>query len=527
MNAAPESAHSGGQPVARALLSASDKTGIVAFARGLQAAGVEILSTGGTARALREGGVAVRDVSDYTGFPEIMEGRVKTLHPRIHGGLLARRGEDAEVMDEHGIAGIDLLAVNLYPFARTVARNGCTVAEAVENIDIGGPAMVRAAAKNYRYVTVVVEPADYDDVLGMIRDHGGVADDRRFELAAKAFRHTAAYDRAVSAWFARQRGAAPPARDPLPQAWGDWPQTAALRYGENPHQSAALYSGGGGLSGARQLQGKPLSFNNYLDADAAVEAVCEFGDQPACVIVKHANPCGAACADDIGAAYRRAWQTDPLSAFGGIVAVNRPLDAGTARAIIEQQFVEVIVAPGAAPGALDELAAKPALRLLVHEEMPGGARLDVRSIGGGVLVQQADARRVEADALETVTRRKPEPAEINDLLFAWRVVKHVRSNAIVLAASGRTSGIGAGQMSRVDSVRLAIDKAARAGHALTGAALASDAFFPFEDSVVLAHEAGIGAVIQPGGSVNDRKVIAAADERGMAMVFTGVRHFRH
>jgi len=616
-------------PVARALLSVSDKTGVVAFARGLRAAGVEILSTGGTARALREGGVEVRDVSSYTGYPEIMDGRVKTLHPRVHGGLLGRRGEDDAVMAEHGIAGIDLLAVNLYPFERTVAR-GARLAEAVENVDIGGPAMVRAAAKNHRFVTVVTNPADYDEVLGLIRDHGGVGDIRRLELAAAAFSHTAAYDRAIASWFAGHRAAMPRTPDAapqkagtapqtpnaapqkagtapqtpnaapqkagaapqvtgvasqapgavsqkpgvapqaagvasqtpdiapqtaatapqkpgtesqmpdaapqtpdaapppdLPQAWGGFPQAARLRYGENPHQIAALYSGGGGLAGAEQLQGKQLSFNNYLDADAAVRAVCEFADRPACVIVKHANPCGAACADSLAEAWRRARQTDPQSAFGGIVAVNRALDANTARALAEQ-FVEVVVAPQVAPDALSVLAAKPALRVLAHDAMfSGDAGLDARAVAGGVLVQQADTRRVVAADLKTVTRRKPDERETADLLFAWRVVKHVRSNAIVLAAEERTSGIGAGQMSRVDSVRLAVDKAARAGCTLTGAALASDAFFPFDDGLVAAHEAGIGAVIQPGGSVNDRKIIAAADERGMAMVFTGVRHFRH
>ncbi len=630
-------------PVARALLSVSDKTGVVAFARGLRDAGVEILSTGGTARALREGGVEVRDVSSYTGYPEIMDGRVKTLHPRVHGGLLARRGEDDAVMAEHGIAGIDLLAVNLYPFERSVAR-GARLAEAVENVDIGGPAMVRAAAKNHRFVTVVTNPADYDEVLGLIRDHGGVGDIRRLELAAAAFSHTAAYDRAIASWFAGHRAAMPRTADAapqkpdaatqtpdaalqvpdavsqtpgtapqvtgvasqtpdiapqtagtapqtpgaapqkpgtesqtpdaapqapgaapqtpgaapqtpgtasqtlkatpqtpdaapqtpdaapppdLPQAWGGFPQAARLRYGENPHQIAALYSGGGGLAGAEQLQGKQLSFNNYLDADAAVRAVREFADRPACVIVKHANPCGAACADSLAEAWRRARQTDPQSAFGGIVAVNRALDANTARALAEQ-FVEVVVAPQVAPDALAVLAAKTALRVLAHGAMLGDdGGLDARAVAGGVLVQQADTRRVAAGDLKTVTRRKPDERETADLLFAWRVAKHVRSNAIVLAAEGRTSGIGAGQMSRVDSVRLAVDKAARAGRVLTGAAMASDAFFPFEDGIAAAHEAGVGAVIQPGGSVNDRKIIAAADERGMTMVFTGVRHFRH
>ena len=511
-------------PVGRALVSVSDKTGVVDFARALRAAGVEILSTGGTARALAAGGVEARDVSDYTGFPEIMDGRVKTLHPRVHGGLLARRDADAAVMREHGIAGIDLLAVNLYPFARTVARDDCTPEEALESIDVGGPAMIRAAAKNHRHVTVVVDPADYGEIAAMIKDHGGVAADRRLALAAKAFAHTAAYDQMIGAWFAAR---AAPAADELPQTWGGHRRTAALRYGENPHQRAALYGGGeAGAGAARQLQGKPLSFNNYLDADAACRALREF-ETPACVIVKHANPCAVACADDAGAAYARAHAADPLSAFGGVIALNRALDAATARAIITTQFVEVIAVAEARPEALKEMAAKPNVRLLAYRDDARGGGLAVKSIRGGLLVQQEDEARVAAGDLRAVTRRKPDAAEIADLLFAWRVAKHVHSNAIVCAAGNRTIGIGGGQTSRVDSVRIALAKAARCGHSLAGAAMASDGFFPFADAVALAHEAGVAAVIQPGGSRRDAEVIAAADERGMAMVFTGVRHFRH
>lgn len=501
----------------------SDKTGVVDFARALRAAGVEILSTGGTARALAAGGVEVRDVADYTGFPEIMGGRVKTLHPRVHGGLLARRDADADAMREHGIVGIDVLAVNLYPFAQTVARADCTTEEAIESIDVGGPAMIRAAAKNYRHVTVVVDPADYAEIAEIIGDGGDVAADRRFALATKAFEHTAAYDRMIGGWLAARTA---PAGDELPKTWGGFARTATLRYGENPHQRAALY-GDGGACAARRLQGKPLSFNNYLDADAACRALREFGETPACVIVKHANPCAAACADDAGEAYARAHAADPLSAFGGVIALNRALDEATARAIVTTQFVEVIAVPEAHPGALRVLAAKPRVRLLAYRDDARDGGLAVKSIRGGLLVQQEDEARVEAGDLQTVTRRKPDAAEIADLLFAWRVARHVHSNAIVCAAGMRTVGIGGGQTSRVDAVQIALHKAARCGHTLAGAAMASDGFFPFADAVTLAHEAGVAAVIQPGGSVRDADVIAAADERGITMVLTGVRHFRH
>lgn len=523
------------RPVKRVLVSVSDKTGIVEFARALTAAGVEILSTGGSARALVAGGVEVRDVSDYTGFPEIMGGRVKTLHPRVHGGLLARPDTDADAMREHGIAGIDLLAVNLYPFAHTVARADCTPEEAIENIDVGGPAMIRAAAKNYRHVTVLVDPRDYAGIAAMIKDAGGVAGDKRLALAAKAFAHTAAYDRMIGDWFAAR--AAPPAdasAQTLPQTLlhigAGYTRTAMLRYGENPHQRAALYGAGAdtGVHAARQLQGRQLSFNNYLDIAAACRALREFGETPACVIVKHANPCAVACADDAAEAYARAHAADPLSAFGGVIALNRALDEATARAIVAQQFAEVVAVPEAHPGAVEVMAAKPNVRLLVYRDAAcGDDGLDVKSIRGGLLMQQQDRARVAADDLRVVTRRKPDAAEIADLLFAWRVVKHVYSNAIVVAAGNRSVGIGGGQTSRVDAVHIALHKAARCGHARARAVMASDGFFPFEDGIALAHEAGIAAVIQPGGSINDAKVIAAADARGIAMVFTGVRHFRH
>ena len=531
MTTPPDDDDDARHPVGRALVSVSDKTGVVDFARALRAAGVEILSTGGTARALVAGGVEVRDVSDYTGFPEIMGGRVKTLHPRVHGGLLARRDADADAMREHGIAGIDLLAVNFYPFAEAVTY-GCAPEKIVENIDVGGPAMIRAAAKNYRYVTVVVDPEDYAGIAAMLKDAGGIACDKRLALAAKAFEHTATYDHKVSVWFAAR--AAPTADAPaqtLPQTWGGHTRMVSLRYGENPHQRAALYGAGADddscVYAARQLQGKRLSFNNYLDADAACRTLREFGDTPACVIVKHANPCAVACADDAVEAYARAHAADPLSAFGGVIALNRVLDEATARAVVTKQFAEVVAVPEAHPGAVEAMAAKPNVRLLVYRDAARADGLDVKNIDGGLLVQQQDRARVEADDLRVVTRRKPSAAEIADLLFAWRVVKHVHSNAIVIAAANQTLGIGGGQTSRVDAVQIALHKAARCGHSLAGAVLASDGFFPFEDGLALAHDAGIAAVIQPGGSVNDDKVIAAADARGIAMVFTGVRHFSH
>jgi phosphoribosylaminoimidazolecarboxamide formyltransferase/IMP cyclohydrolase len=518
--------------VKRALISVSDKSGIEAFAAALAERGVEILSTGGTARLLREHGVPVRDVADVTGFPEIMGGRVKTLHPKVHGGLLGRRGIDEAVMAEHGIPAIDLLAVNLYPFRQTVAAPDCSLADAVENIDIGGPAMLRAAAKNHAAVTVVVHPGDYERVLAaMDAADGSVPDTLRQELAAKAYAHTAGYDSAIASWLARQPGYAPSEGGMPDELALGLAKRADLRYGENPHQRAAFYAEGHrpeGIAAARQVQGKELSFNNIADADAALECVRQF-DRPACVIVKHANPCGVAVADEIGTAYARAFSTDPTSAFGGIIAFNRDLDAATARAIVERQFVEVIVAPGLADGAAEALAAKKNVRVLVTgplaESVPTG--LDLRRVGGGLLVQSRDDHVVTAGQLRVVSRRAPSDTEVADLLFAWRVVHYVKSNAIVFAKGGMTVGVGAGQMSRVYSTRIAAIKAADAGLAVAGSVMASDAFFLFRDGVDAGAEHGITAIIQPGGSIRDEEVIAAADEHGLAMVFTGVRHFRH
>ena len=512
--------------IRRALLSVSDKDGLVPFARDLGAAGVELVSTGGTRRALAEAGVAALEVAAKTGFPEIMDGRVKTLHPIIHGGLLGRRGTDDTVMAEHGIEPIDLLVVNLYPFEATVARDGASFEECVENIDIGGPAMIRAAAKNHESVAVVVDPADYDEVLRALRAGSlDLAFKRR--LAAKAFAHTASYDAAIAEWLAR-------AQDPEPfREHYSWSGTLAakLRYGENPHQQAALYRdrhpAPGSLALARQLQGKPLSYNNLADSDAALECVRQF-EAPACVIVKHANPCGVATADSLPAAYELAWETDRTSAFGGIIACNRPLDAATAHAIIERQFVEVIAAPSVDDQARAVLAGKPNLRVL-ETGTPADDAAGVRflRVSGGMLVQTADDGRLERTALRTVTTRTPDERQLEDLLFAWRVARFVKSNAIVFASGGRTLGVGAGQMSRVDSTRIAAMKAADAGLSLAGAVMASDAFFPFRDGLDRAAEHGIAAVIQPGGSQRDDEVIAAANEHGLAMVFTGMRHFRH
>jgi phosphoribosylaminoimidazolecarboxamide formyltransferase/IMP cyclohydrolase len=515
------------RPVRRALLSVSDKTGLVEFARALARHGIEILSTGGTAKLLAAQGLTVREVSDHTGFPEIMDGRVKTLHPKIHGGLLGRRGVDEQVMALHGIEPIDLLVVNLYPFAETVARPKCSYEEAIENIDIGGPAMLRAAAKNHESVAAAVDPADYDRLLAELDAHGSISDETRAYLATKVFTHTARYDAMVAAYLARQHGAdALPATLPLVLD-----KAFDLRYGENPHQHAALYRealGGGGLAAAALLQGKDLSFNNIADADTAIECVRQF-EEPACVIVKHANPCGVALAGSLLQAYEGAYRTDPTSAFGGIIACNRPLDAATARAIIERQFVEVIAAPTIEPQAAAVLAAKPNVRVLVLGELgalPTGG-LEYRSVSGGVLAQTRDTGRVTAAELKVVTRRQPTAAELADLLFAWRVAKFVKSNAIVYAYERSTVGIGAGQMSRVYSSRIAAMKAADEKLVVRGAVMASDAFFPFRDGVDVAAEYGIQAVIQPGGSRNDAEVIAAADEHGMTMVFTGMRHFRH
>ena len=515
----------------RALISVSDKTGVVELARTLAERGVAILSTGGTARLLTEQGITVTEVSKHTGFPEIMDGRVKTLHPRIHGGLLGRRGVDESVMSLHGIERIDLLVVNLYPFAETVARPACTYSEAIENIDIGGPAMVRASAKNHDAVTVLVDPADYGALLGELEQHdGSTTPQLRAWLAAKAFAHTARYDTMVANYL-QSRNPAPGSAFPqsLPLVYE---KVQDLRYGENPHQQAAFYRDvtprGPSVSNARLLQGKELSFNNIADADTAIECVRQFSE-PACVIVKHANPCGVAVAADSRAAYDRAYRTDPTSAFGGILAFNRPLDAATVSTILERQFVEVLAAPAILPEARAALAAKPNVRVLELGDLPvdHGAELEFRSVSGGLLAQTRDLGMVRRDQLQVVSRRQPTPAELDDLLFAWRVCKFVKSNAIVYAREHRTLGIGAGQMSRVYSSRIAAMKAADEKIAVSGAVMASDAFLPFRDGLDVAAEYGIGAVIQPGGSLRDAEVIAAADEHGMAMVFTGMRHFRH
>ena len=518
--------------VGRALVSVSDKTGVVEFARALAAMGIEILSTGGTAATLRSGGVEVRDVSDYTGFPEIMGGRVKTLHPKIHGALLGRPDVDQAVMAEHGIAPIGMVVVNLYPFERTIADPGCDLATATENIDIGGPAMLRAAAKNHAAVAAVVDSADYAPLLEELEGEGrqlGEATRRR--LAAKAFEHTARYDRAIADYFGAL--VAGDGSGALPATWKrEYRLQREMRYGENPHQRAAFYAdaqrGEPSISSAELLQGKPLSYNNVADADAALECVRGFGP-PACVVVKHANPCGVAVGEDCLSAYERAFSTDPSAAFGGIIAFNRPLDAGTAKAILERQFVEVIVAPAVERDALPVMAGKRDVRLLACGELASSREpaLDSRSVNGGLLVQERDLGEVGEGELEVVTKRAPTAAERADLLFAWKVVKHVKSNAIVYCRDGMTIGIGAGQMSRVYSARIAAIKAADEGFDLAGTVLASDAFFPFRDSVDTAAANGVTAIVQPGGSRRDAEVIAAADEHGLAMVFTGMRHFRH
>ncbi len=519
------------QKIRRALLSVSDKSGIETLARGLVEHGVEILSTGGTAALLRERGLPVQDVAALTGFPEIMGGRVKTLHPRVHGGLLGRRGIDDEVMAEHGIPPIDLLVVNLYPFVQTISRAGCTREQAIENIDIGGPAMLRAAAKNHADVAVVVDPGDYDSLLKAVA--AGEAPDlaQRGRLAAKAFTHTAAYDAAIARYLSGtdQDSGAPrwPARLNL-----EFERRLELRYGENPHQQAAFYAepgaGAGLVATAEQLQGKALSFNNIADADAALECVKQF-IEPACVIVKHANPCGVAEAGTLREAYERAYATDPTSAFGGIIAFNGVVDAETVREILARQFVEVIVAPGVDEAALPLLAGKPNVRVLATGEWQDAPlpTTDFKRVAGGLLVQETDQGRIGAAELKVVTRRSPTPRELADLLFAWRVVKFVKSNAIVYCQEGRTIGIGAGQMSRIYSARIAAIKAADENLPVTGSVMASDAFFPFRDTVDQAFDAGITAIAQPGGSIRDEEVISAADEHGLCMVFTGMRHFRH
>ncbi len=519
-------------PIRRALISVSDKAGLVPLAQALAAAGVEILSTGGSARALREAGVPVKEVSDHTGFPEILDGRVKTLVPQIHGGILGRRDLETHrvQMAEHDIAPIDLVAVNLYPFEATVAR-GAADDDCVENIDIGGPALIRAAAKNHDFVTVLTDPSQYDAVLEDLKTQGGTGLALRRRLAGEAYARTAAYDSAIAEWFAGKRG------DLLPQRLtiaGSLRQV--LRYGENPHQTAGFYVNGDrpGVATARQVQGKELSYNNLNDTDAAFECVAEF-DAPTVVIVKHANPCGVATADSLAGAWEAALRCDPVSAFGGIVAVNRVLDAAAAEKIAAI-FTEVIVAPDADEAAMAILARKKNLRLLLTGGMPDPAApgLTYRSLAGGFLAQSRDSGRIGAGDVKVVTKRAPTPAELADLIFAFKVCKHVKSNAIIYAKAGAAVGIGAGQMSRVDSARIAAwksEEAAKAagltGRLTEGSVVASDAFFPFADGLEAAVAAGATAVIQPGGSIRDNEVIAAADAAGVAMVFTGMRHFRH
>jgi phosphoribosylaminoimidazolecarboxamide formyltransferase/IMP cyclohydrolase len=529
-------------PIRRALLSVSDKTGLIALGQRLHKAGVELLSTGGSAKALRDADIPVKDVSELTGFPEIMDGRVKTLHPKVHGGLLGRRGTDDAVMTQLDIAPIDLLVLNLYPFEQTVAKPGCTLEDAIENIDIGGPAMLRSAAKNWNDVGVLTSPDQYDEALAEIESQGGLTRATRFKLAVAAFNRVSNYDGAISDYLSalqlNDNHDAIAGHDLFPaQANGRFVKMMDLRYGENPHQQAAfyrdLYPAPGTLATFRQLQGKELSFNNIADSDAAWECVRSF-TKPACVIVKHANPCGVAVSlDGIGRAYDLAYQTDPTSAFGGIIAFNRVVDAATAKAIVDRQFVEVVLAPGYEDAALKAFAKKTNVRVLeipppadgdLAKAHPGN---DSRRVGSGLLIQTADRAMVKAEDLKIVTKRAPTPAEIDDLIFAWKVAKYVKSNAIVYAKNRQTIGVGAGQMSRVYSAKIAGIKAADEKLEVRGSVMASDAFFPFRDGIDAAAAAGINAVIQPGGSMRDAEVIAAADEHGMAMVFTGIRHFRH
>ncbi|MGY5823659.1 bifunctional phosphoribosylaminoimidazolecarboxamide formyltransferase/IMP cyclohydrolase [Vibrio chemaguriensis] len=526
------------RPIRRALISVSDKTGIVEFAQALAERGVDILSTGGTARLLAEQGIAVTEVSDYTGFPEMMDGRVKTLHPKVHGGVLGRRGQDDDVMAKHGINPIDMVVVNLYPFAETVAKEGCTLADAVENIDIGGPTMVRSAAKNHKDVTIIVNAHDYDRVIAeMDENEKSLTLETRFDLAIAAFEHTAAYDGMIANYF----GTMVPSygenkegdeESKFPRTFNQqFEKKQDMRYGENSHQAAAFYVEANpqeaSVSTARQIQGKALSYNNIADTDAALECVKEF-NEPACVIVKHANPCGVALGKDILEAYNRAYQTDPTSAFGGIIAFNQELDAETAAAIVERQFVEVIIAPSVSAEAIEVVAAKKNVRLLECGEWTTKTTgFDVKRVNGGLLVQDRDQGMVSLDDLKVVSKRQPTEEELKDALFCWKVAKYVKSNAIVYAKGDMTIGVGAGQMSRVYSAKIAGIKAADEGLEVAGSVMASDAFFPFRDGIDAAAEAGIKCVIQPGGSMRDDEVIAAADEHGMAMIFTGMRHFRH
>jgi len=526
------------RPIRRALISVSDKTGIVEFAQALAERGVDILSTGGTARLLAEQGIAVTEVSDYTGFPEMMDGRVKTLHPKVHGGVLGRRGQDDDVMEKHGINPIDMVVVNLYPFAETVAKEGCTLADAVENIDIGGPTMVRSAAKNHKDVTIVVNAHDYNRVIAeMDANDKSLTLKTRFDLAIAAFEHTASYDGMIANYF----GTMVPSygenkegdeESKFPRTFNQqFEKKQDMRYGENSHQAAAFYVEANpqeaSVSTARQIQGKALSYNNIADTDAALECVKEF-NEPACVIVKHANPCGVALGKDILEAYNRAYQTDPTSAFGGIIAFNQELDAETATAIVERQFVEVIIAPSVSAEAIEVVAAKKNVRLLECGEWTTKTTgFDVKRVNGGLLVQDRDQGMVSLDDLKVVSKRQPTEEELKDALFCWKVAKYVKSNAIVYAKGDMTIGVGAGQMSRVYSAKIAGIKAADEGLEVAGSVMASDAFFPFRDGIDAAAEAGIKCVIQPGGSMRDDEVIAAADEHDMAMIFTGMRHFRH
>ncbi len=516
--------------VARALVSVSDKTGVLDFCRALNGLGIELLSTGGTAKLLADNQIPVTEVSDYTGFPEMMDGRVKTLHPKVHGGILGRRGIDDAVMAESGIKPIDMVVVNLYPFEQTVAKPDCDLETAIENIDIGGPSMIRGAAKNHNDVAIVVDPADYETILAELTANAcALSHERRFKLALKSFEHTARYDTMIAAYLSKVVDA------------GNFPETLnlqfhrlqSMRYGENPHQNAAFYGEknppAGSIASAVQLQGKELSYNNIADADAALECVKAFDEQAACVIVKHANPCGVAVADNIFDAYNLAYATDPTSAFGGIIAFNRELDEKTASEIAERQFVEVIIAPVVSASAKAALAKKKNVRVLETGfwSNASSAVLDFKRVGGGLLVQDKDTGSITANDLKVVSKRAPTEQELADLLFVWKVAKFVKSNAIVYGKNGRTIGVGAGQMSRVYSAKIAGIKAADEGLEVPGSVMASDAFFPFRDGIDAAAAAGITAVIHPGGSMRDQEVIDAADEHNIAMVLTGMRHFRH
>lgn len=526
------------RPIRRALISVSDKTGIIEFARTLSERGIEILSTGGTCKLLSDNGIAVVEVSDYTGHPEMMDGRVKTLHPKIHGGILGRRGTDDEVMQSHDIAPIDMVVVNLYPFAQTVANPDCTLEDAIENIDIGGPTMVRSAAKNHRDVAIVVNNGDYKRVLEeMMAHNNSLTDATRFDLAVAAFEHTAAYDGMIANYFGTK---VPSYGEPeLNNTESKFPRTINfqfekkqdMRYGENSHQDAAFYVESnipnGSIASAIQLQGKALSYNNISDTDSALECVKQFAE-PACVIVKHANPCGVAIDESILAAYTRAFSTDPTSSFGGIIAFNRELDADTAEAIVSRQFVEVIIAPSISQEAQQIVSAKKNVRLLETgpwDEAASGYQL--KRVNGGLLVQDRDNGMVERSDLKVVTKRQPTEQELSDAFFCWKVAKFVKSNAIVYARDHMTIGVGAGQMSRVYSAKIAGIKAQDEGLVVEGSVMASDAFFPFRDGIDAAADAGVTCVIQPGGSIRDEEVIAAADEHNIAMVFTGMRHFYH